>query len=534
MIIKMKNQGFKDQDRYFDLSGLDLFTSNNVNGVGKSAALEAFKLGLLGKIPGRAKCLDDILSFTSRDELSVRLFAQTARGEMNFERRFLHEAEKGEKRPVLINGVKKNFEEANRFIESSLGAVSVSFDPHEFLGLSDNKKKEWIVERSPESFCMSREGLRFLILARLAEKYFGCGALRDFLRSQGVEHLPSIPAAEWYRDVPPLLELIRDRDPILCASIRETMERVFSFWPDSSTEGDYLGKMLGYVKSETVRLNALAREQSAAIDVLRKDAFMEGIFTLDKKIESARRSVSDFDRRLFALKPSLSNVTFHYMELSELERYKKDLEEKRKQSCEHLETLLRNQGKLEILQKLELRQRNTSLELELIRNIFRIAGPEGVQGEMASRVAVELEKKVNDILRLMDPGYEFTMEVRGGTFAMGWRREGKVIPFSAINSAHFVLFIVPFLTALINRLALVREREGLPTLRALCIEAGPMSPHSVSQLLEGLAAMREKGLLDNVLVAHYRTIGKREDLHGFREHVLFDESNEQGGSHEKI
>ena len=51
MITKMKNQGFKDQDRYFDLSGLDLFTSNNVNGVGKSAALEAFKLGLLGKIP---------------------------------------------------------------------------------------------------------------------------------------------------------------------------------------------------------------------------------------------------------------------------------------------------------------------------------------------------------------------------------------------------------------------------------------------------------------------------------------------------
>ena len=31
MISKLRNQGFKDQDRFIELSGLDLFTSRNVS-----------------------------------------------------------------------------------------------------------------------------------------------------------------------------------------------------------------------------------------------------------------------------------------------------------------------------------------------------------------------------------------------------------------------------------------------------------------------------------------------------------------------
>lgn len=47
MICSLIIQGFKDQDRKVNLSGLDLFTSSGFNGVGKSAILEGFKLALL-------------------------------------------------------------------------------------------------------------------------------------------------------------------------------------------------------------------------------------------------------------------------------------------------------------------------------------------------------------------------------------------------------------------------------------------------------------------------------------------------------
>lgn len=103
---------------------------------------------------------------------------------------------------------------------------------------------------------------------------------------------------------------------------------------------------------------------------------------------------------------------------------------------------------------------------------------------------------------------------------MGWLRQGKVIPLATLNSAHFIIFIVPFLVAVINRMAQIREREGRPTLKALCIEAESMTPENLEKLLKGLAAMKRGGHLDNVLVAHYHSIRDPGKLHGFKEHIL--------------
>lgn len=103
---------------------------------------------------------------------------------------------------------------------------------------------------------------------------------------------------------------------------------------------------------------------------------------------------------------------------------------------------------------------------------------------------------------------------------MGWYRHGRLIPFTTINSAHFILFIVPFLAAVVNRLARARERAGYPTLQALCVEAESLTPENLSMLLKGLAAMKQRGFLDNVLVAHYHSIRNPEKLFGFKEHIL--------------
>ena len=78
----------------------------------------------------------------------------------------------------------------------------------------------------------------------------------------------------------------------------------------------------------------------------------------------------------------------------------------------------------------------------------------------------------------------------------------------------------PFLAALLRRLARSRAKLGLPTLRALCIEAEALAPPSLAALLKGLALMKRKGFLDNVLVAHYGSVEDKEKLHGFKERVF--------------
>lgn len=622
MIVKFKNQGFKDQNKCVELCGLDLFTSRNINGAGKSAALESFKLGLLGEIPGRAKCLDDIMSFTSRDEMAVHLFAKTARGDIDFERRFLRDDEKGEKRPIRINGVQKKYEESHRWIQEKIGAVSISFDPYEFLNLTDSKKRQWIVAHSPESFRMRKSGVRLLALARLAEKYLGSGVVRSLLSSLGIDRLPMLPGPDW--DHPGaadrLMTLLREQDPILFECIQKALRSVFSLWPESSSgDGGGIDKLLAFLKSETGRLRSLVREQSACINVLRKQAFIDGIFSLDKRVEEKRISISNLARRIRGVETVLAQEHFcneeskrkrerhdclidriagleekladnkldvfleracnnaprcsaagsraflnklrrsldekcaetanaegvlracrdelqfigeipQEIDAARLENEKLELESEKRAGENSLETLFRSQGKLEILQELELRRCGAELELEVALHINSLLGPEGIQGAMAASVAAELEKEVNGILRLINVDYEFTLETSGKHFEMGWSRDGKLIPLNTINSSHFILFAVPFLTALLNRLALSRARQGLPTLKALCIEGEALAPASLSSLLKGLALMKKKGFLDNVLVAHYASLGSEEKLHGFKEHVFSVASDPQGGA----
>jgi hypothetical protein len=185
-----------------------------------------------------------------------------------------------------------------------------------------------------------------------------------------------------------------------------------------------------------------------------------------------------------------------------------------------LHELLRSLGRQESVLELKRQSRLLKNEKEIFQLVHRLLGPGGVQGRLAVQIATGLEREVNSLLQWIDPDYQFVLDLEGNRFEMGWLKQGRFIPLQTINSAHFILFIVPFLTAVLQRLAKARERRALPTLRALCIEAECLAPGNLAMLLGGLSKMKERGFLDNVLVAHYHSLGDPEELHGFREHIL--------------
>ncbi|MCH7623237.1 MAG: hypothetical protein IIB46_04060 [Nitrospinae bacterium] len=734
MIKRLINNGFKDQTRTVSFSGLDLFTSNDVNGVGKSAVLEAFKLALMGEIPGRAKNVDDILQFTSREEMNVQVIADTCRGSVIVERRFLRHAPRGEKRPVCINGIPKKYEDGSQWIRQHIGAVSISFDPFEFLNLPDAKKRQWIIAHSPESRSLSRNALYTLLLARIVENYLGSGIVHSLLISLGAESLD-----EFCRQSGDIkLSLLQDRlienfqrqEPTLCDLARKSLDSAFRYWSPSHSAEESSNAMLAYLKSETLRLKNAVRDQAAALSCMgpaSTDAVVTGkkrvisdcrkeaqdlsvrMEDLDKRMEKIRRLAADkikTDERLVFLQENISRLAdkfngdmnqalrslreqLHHKRVDpqdlqenlkqlnrQLSRWSADLQEQESRlqhlagesklkrdkrdtigssdfacpvaceircdtdmapyreilardieslqqeeaevrhscevarqkvtACQHqideldarladqlrsnraiqreidlvqeqieaeekqtarargmlkayreecsvlesdptpmlveeggMETLedekralklqmeqkqeildecLRQQGKSEALLELKRQKKLWEQELGIVKQMVDLLGK--IQREIASRIAGALETEVNDVLKLINSDYDFTLNLSGKHFEMGWNRDGKIIPFSTINAAHFVIFIVPFLAALIQRLARTREKSGLPTLKALCIEAESLTPANLAALLKGLATMKARGALDNVLVAHYHSLRDTEKLSGFQEHIL--------------
>jgi|GEM_PF-2586845 len=735
MIKQLTSHGFKDQTRTLKLSGCDLITSNSVNGVGKSAVLEAFKLALTGEVPGRAKSLDDILQFTSQDEMKVEVVAECRRGPVVVERGFLRHAPRGEKRPIWIDRVAHRYEEGSQWVREHIGAVSISFDPYEFLNLSDDKKRQWIIAHSPESQRLSQKGLDLLLLSGVIENCLGAGVVHSLLLSFGIASLDEVAGVLEESDLCSLRSRLADvfhrQEPERLKRTLQILDKAFRLWSSSESSEQNSGAMLKFLKSETLRLKNAVREHTAALSSLwatlnddgqrtphdisdcrkeiqrldhtiahcerrlqtlrvrsaekikkdkRMDFLQENISRLadhlDGEMGEALRSMrtqwveklvdtwelqekhhrldQDLARRSADLKEQESRLSRWVAELklkrdkrenlgsthfacpvarqirceTDMNPYRKNLDKEiealsrreadireslRKgiqkiQSCKQqvdeldaklardlrgnrnaqreidlideqilseeketakirgmlkayreecallqadpvrtfadedkdkidtleneknalihlkdevqktLDEQLCRQGKMEALSELRGKKKQWELELEIVRQVAELIS--GVQEKMASRIAGALEKEVNDTLKLIDSRYDFILNLQGGHFEMGWNRDGKVIPFKTMNSAHFVLFIVPFLVALMKRIADVRKSSGLPTLKALCIEAESLTPGNLTALLRGLRDMKEKGGFDNVLVAHYQSIKDTKKLWGFQEHVL--------------
>ncbi|MFQ5443122.1 MAG: hypothetical protein ACE5EK_00770, partial [Nitrospinales bacterium] len=728
-----------------------------VNGVGKSAILEVFKLALLGEIPGKARNVDDILEFTSQPEMSVEILADMRKGTVVVERAFHRHAQSGEKRPIRINQVLRKYEEGNQWILDNLGAVSISFDPHEFLNLSSQKKRQWIIAHSPESQVMDKEVVYATGVIALMQKYFGVGLVRSLLSAYGLQTAEDLWKEDFHYGakhfflageklnrtsslIADLVSAFRDQDAVLSAHVLEKMDKAFSLWDDSISPEENINEILAFLKSETSSIKTLIRLKSDALslvtgisaldssakgldeqiseaqanlqsleeqieflrsesakekqlleaanqmerrkntlqdfiaslnrdlagnnssdlreqlDILRGDlgdlkplqkelekhnrslhklsekyrkqemhylsfyrdlkmkkekleeigsphfqcpvakeikcdtdmqCFKEGLKSeieqlnlqdeketetlkrtkqelwvagkkvkeigkiikrhslsnekLQKKIESLSEKLSARESEISRARGMLkvyqeelenllaspgSAIAGNAEELRKKEIEKRQLEESKAQCVDHLTGLLRRQGRVEANQELLRKKLRAEEEFDILKWLTEIFGPEGIQKNIASRAAEGLEEETNALLQWMDERYTFTLDLTGKKFQMGWNREGKVIPFTTINSAHFILFIVPFLTALLNRLARVRERVGKPTLKALCVEAESMTPDNLEVLLHGLSIMKRHGYLDNVLVAHYSSIRDRRKLSGFKETILRDEGDQ--------
>ncbi|GJL78818.1 MAG: hypothetical protein NPINA01_18070 [Nitrospinaceae bacterium] len=627
MIRQLTNHGFKDQIRTLQLSGLDLITSDDVNGVGKSAVLEAFKLALTGEVPGRAKTVDDILQFTSFDEMKVGVVADPGNGPVSVERGFLRHAPQGEKRPVWIDHRPRKYEEGGHWVRERIGPVSLSFDFFEFLNLSDAKKRQWIIAHSPESEELSQRGLYLLLLVRMVEKYLGSGIIHSLLLSLGMSSLNEIFAVRDANDLSrlhhQLREIFHSQEPKHAALTQKILNQVFQYGSPSESAERNSSAMLKQLKAETLRLKNAVREQTAALScmgsVSKNDRTenLQNISDCREKICALNKTVEDFEDRLqktrmhlaekgstalkeheFALRrlsvelrlkrdkhensgpshftcpvarqvrcdtdmapyreilgeeiealmkqeaetrKSLSTAKAQRIvkfcqdectrlpvdsnrmpgkqaEIATLEKEKRVLKAQRDKIQKVLDDHLRQEGRCEVFVELKRKKKQCEEELKIVKQVAELLS--GVQEEMASRIAGALETEVNETLKWIDSDHEFILSLRGKQFEMGWNRNGKIIPFNTINSAHFIIFIVPFMVALINRMAAVRKESGLPTLRALCIEAESLTPGNLRALLKGLATMKKRGGIDNVLVAHYHSVRDAEKLFGFQEHIL--------------
>ena len=98
------------------------------------------------------------------------------------------------------------------------------------------------------------------------------------------------------------MALVREQDPKLFACLQKVVRSVFSLWPDSLSGVSCIDKLLAFLKFEAGRLRSIIREQGACVNVLRKDAFVDGLFSLDKQVEDKRNKVLGLARRIEKLR----------------------------------------------------------------------------------------------------------------------------------------------------------------------------------------------------------------------------------------
>ncbi|KMP11531.1 hypothetical protein UR09_03055 [Candidatus Nitromaritima sp. SCGC AAA799-A02] len=653
---------------------------------------------------------------------------------------------RGGKRSILINGSKKGFEEGHRWIRDHLGAVSISFDPHEFLNLTDARKKQWIISNSPESVALTLPALEVILLSRIIFSYFGKGLLQTVFSKFGLKQTEEIYDPKSREILEPLFNNfsrhLLEQDPDLFDLFQKFMDKVRSIWTSSVSSQENISAWIAFAKSEIRHLKTLEREQSAAVSGLGPgegefvteceheiEEYRQSLHSIAEKIRNTeglarearnrilertkrnerirflRTQIADLSSRHFddfendlvdknekldtlladteciqseiqSLVGQLSEIQdeareydqqwalisqelemkqskltslgsfdiqcplaegircdtdlsyyqdslnveveilyrnqaaerdrldtvqniilekkgliqklsdrlnamreseqalrqeVHHIQnkigvveresaqvsgrmkvyqeelaqlraadereggnsgedelyVQEMEALKNDLQTEKTILKNNLSRVLCLQGKIDVIKDLNEKRENTLRAREFLERIHEIMGSGGIQGEMVRQIGGALEQEVNRLLHCVDSSYRFSLDLTGDSLVMGWNRGGKIIPFNTINSAHFVLFVVPFLTAILNRLAVLRQTAGSPTLKALCIEAESLTPQNLSALLRGLALMKKEGSIDHALVAHYRSVKKPDQLFGFKEHIIEEQISDR-------
>ncbi len=190
MDLHLKTTGFKDLALEVPLSGLDLITSGNRNGAGKTAVIEALQLSLAGSIPGRAHQIDDILRFTSSAKITVEISVSTDRCRLQVERVFTQDGGLGARSRIRIDGIDRNYAEGHRWVTRRLGVLFPTLPFLDGAGPGCKTRRDWFFSYVLPAECPDKESTRFHTLARLFERFWGKRRLRQALP----EHNPPLQA----------------------------------------------------------------------------------------------------------------------------------------------------------------------------------------------------------------------------------------------------------------------------------------------------------------------------------------------------
>ena len=122
-----------------------------------------------------------------------------------------------------------------------------------------------------------------------------------------------------------------------------------------------------------------------------------------------------------------------------------------------------------------------------------------------------IQESITALLVSIDPGLEFVFELDAKSrLLMGLRRDGSVIPYSALSGGEQVLVGCALVVGLV--------KMADPKLKVLAVEASEVDGERIQALLTGLGAL--KGHLDNILVATHLTVGSPD---GWKVHRLSKE-----------
>lgn len=122
-----------------DLSGLDVFVGPN--GSGKSTRLDTVPVVVLGYNPeNEGKNHESVFKDANADKMTVGLVTDAGEFRRSFENRGGSIGQ-----TITINGDEKSKTEGNQIIAEKLGEHVILFNIADFLGLSDDKRKEFIL-----------------------------------------------------------------------------------------------------------------------------------------------------------------------------------------------------------------------------------------------------------------------------------------------------------------------------------------------------------------------------------------------------
>lgn len=294
MLTNLKVKGFKNQKFDIELTGLDLFTSNGINGKGKSSRLEAAKLLALGHLPdlGSGNTLASVMKYTTGNYISVEgTFSGT-----KIKRTF------GKKRLIKIDDIEVDYVEGHKKACDLMGFLPLMVDINEFINMSENKKKEFILKFSPEGSGISMEQVvgaaRLMLLSKNMDKGILKGMLMGITSKKTMLELNEI---ERLKAAKALVDQVDENEVVkidnLCDEFREYLEKsdlqtgLSAILTKLKADVSYYTKKVKENEAASKKLSAIGNEQasqvSGHIGVLKKE-----VTDLDAKILESEKEIS--------------------------------------------------------------------------------------------------------------------------------------------------------------------------------------------------------------------------------------------------